>query len=109
MTSERQSLILQQRVVKHANANLHCREVSLRLSSDQREMILTRYIEHYSPDGLQWVERSHRVPVTDLLRWVIEQGEAQTLVQGGDALEVLPIDRSHVERENDQDSILNAH
>lgn len=91
MSSERQSLILQQRVVRHANANLHCREISLRLSGDQREVILTRYTEHYSPDGLQWVERSHRVPVTDLLRWVIEQGEAQTLVQGSDASEVLPI------------------
>ncbi len=93
MSSERQSLMLQQRVVKHANANLHCREVSLRLSSDQRDMILTRYTEHYSPEGLQWVERSHRVPVTDLLRWVIEQGEPQTLVQGGEVSEVLPIAR----------------
>lgn len=105
MISENQPLILQQRVVKHANANLHCREVSLQLSSDQRELILTRYTEHYSPDGLQWVERSHRVPVTDLLRWVIENGEAQTLVQGGDA----SIDRSHAERTNDQDAILSAH
>jgi hypothetical protein len=92
MISENQSLILQQRVVKHANANLHCREVSLRLSSDQREMILTRYTEHYSPEGLQWVERSHRVPVTDLLRWVIENGEAQTLVQGGEESELLSVD-----------------
>lgn len=92
MISENQPLILQQRVVKHANANLHCREVSLRLSSDQREMILTRYTEHYSPDGLQWVERSHRVPVTELLRWVIEQGEPQTLVQGGEVSELLSAD-----------------
>ncbi|MCU1751835.1 hypothetical protein [Pseudomonas sp. 6D_7.1_Bac1] len=109
MTSERQSLILQQRVVKRADAGLHCREVSLRLSSDQREVILTRYTEHYSPDGLQWVERSHRVPVSDMLRWVIENGEAQTLVQGGDASDILPIDRSHAERGNDQDGILSSH
>ncbi|MFJ2365812.1 hypothetical protein ACIPIN_19255 [Pseudomonas sp. NPDC087697] len=88
MISERQSLILQQRVVKRADAGLHCREVSLQLSSDQRELILTRYTEHYSPDGLQWVERSHRVPVTDMLRWVIEHGEPQTLVQGGEMSEL---------------------
>ncbi|WP_347901883.1 hypothetical protein [Pseudomonas purpurea] len=85
MVSDNQPLILHQHVVKRANTDVHCREVSLQLSSDQRELILTRYSEHYSPDGMQSVERSHRVPVTDMLRWLIAHGEALPLAHSSEA------------------------
>lgn len=78
-TSDQQALMLLQRVTKLADASLHCREVSLRLSDDQHYLVLTRYSEHYSPEGMEWVERKHRVSVTELLRWVIEQGQPQSI------------------------------
>lgn len=81
MTSEHPALILLQRVAKHGDNDLHCREISLCLSADQQHLILSRYTERYSPEGRQWVERKHRVSVMQLMRWVIEQGEAQALVQ----------------------------
>jgi hypothetical protein len=44
MVSER--LILQQRMTRDAEANLRCREITLRLSADCRQLVLTRYTEH---------------------------------------------------------------
>jgi len=79
MTSERPSLMLLQRVAKHADATLHCREISLQLAANPQHLILTRYNERYSPEGMEWVERSHRISVTDLMRWVIEHGQALEL------------------------------
>ncbi|AZC53021.1 hypothetical protein ACVNP3_24730 [Pseudomonas chlororaphis subsp. piscium] len=85
MTSETDALVLLQRVAKHGDASLQCREVSLRLSADQQHLILSRYSEHYSPEGLEWVERQHFISVTELIRWVIKQGEPQVLVRGADS------------------------
>ncbi|OLF51772.1 hypothetical protein [Pseudomonas chlororaphis] len=82
--SDADALVLLQRVAKHGDASLQCREVSLRLSADQQHLTLSRYSEHYSPDGLEWVERQHRISVTELIRWVIRQGEPQVLVRGPD-------------------------
>jgi len=84
MPSKATPLILHQRVVKRGSASLHCREISLRLSNDQHHLVLTRYTEHYSPEGLQWVERSHTVPMSDLLQWMIANGEPQSLEQNED-------------------------
>lgn len=81
-TSDQHALMLLQRVTKLADASLHCREVNLRLSDDQHYLVLTRYSEHYSPEGMEWVERKHRVSVTELLRWVIEQGQPQSIERG---------------------------
>lgn len=81
-TCEQHALMLLQRVTKLDNASLHCREVSLRMSEDQNHLVLTRYSEHYSPEGMEWVERKHRVSVTELLRWVIEQGQPQSIERG---------------------------
>ncbi|MGR4039005.1 hypothetical protein FW796_06230 [Pseudomonas sp. 910_21] len=81
-TSDQHALMLLQRVTKLDDASLHCREVSLRMSEDQNHLILTRYSEHYSPEGMEWVERKHRVSVTELLRWVIEQGQPQSVERG---------------------------
>ncbi|WP_248803229.1 hypothetical protein [Pseudomonas sp. MWU13-2100] len=75
MVSERRALILEQRVSKHADSDLHCHEVSLRLSDDRRHLILSSYTEHYSPQGSQWVERHHQVPMDDLLRWLVQRAE----------------------------------
>ncbi|NWA26912.1 hypothetical protein HX866_18665 [Pseudomonas gingeri] len=75
MVSEQQPLILEQRVSKHADTDLHCHEVSLRLSDDQRHLILSRYSEHYSPLGSQSAERHYQVPTADALRWLVQRAE----------------------------------
>ena len=84
MPSDTPSLILEQRLVRRANAALHCRETSLHPSTDCEELVLRRYIEHYSHEGVQWVERTHRVPVSLLLKWMITHGEPQTLMHEND-------------------------
>jgi hypothetical protein len=75
MVSESNSLILQQRVTQNDSANLHCREITLRLSADCRELVLSRYTEHYGPALVRWMERSHTVSVSDLFRWLVANGE----------------------------------
>ena len=64
-------LLLEQRLNRRANSGLHCSETSLRLTDDERELVLSRYIELYRPEGVEWVERSHRISVNALLRWII--------------------------------------
>ncbi len=75
MASEQRALILEQRVSKHLGTDLHCHEVSLRLSDDQRHLILSRYSEHYTPQGSQSVERHYQVPMDDALRWLVQRAE----------------------------------
>ncbi|WP_448723078.1 hypothetical protein [Pseudomonas farris] len=76
MGSESNSLTLQQRVIRDDPANLHCREITLRLSPDCRQLVLTRYTEHYGPALVRWIERSHTVSVAELFRWLVANGEA---------------------------------
>ena len=78
MGSENNSLTLQQRVIRDdsANRHLHCREITLRLSPDCRQLVLTRYAEHYGPALVRWIERSHTVSVAELFRWLVANGEA---------------------------------
>lgn len=71
-------------MVKRTRTALHCRETSLQLSDDEDELVLSRYIELYSPDGMQWVERSHRVSVNALMRWMIAHGQPQPVLHGED-------------------------
>ncbi|KIH81798.1 hypothetical protein [Pseudomonas batumici] len=73
MASEQPALILEQRVSKHADSELHCHEVSLRLSNDRHHLILSHYTEHYSPQGSQWVEQHHQVPMNEVLHWFAQQ------------------------------------
>lgn len=75
MTSKRESLMLVQHMANQANATLHYREISLKLSADQQYLTLTHYSESYNPKDLEWVEFCHRVNVAELIRWMIEQGE----------------------------------
>lgn len=70
------SLTLHQRMTRHDEANLHCREITLRLSADCRQLVLSRYTEHYGPAVVRWIERSHTVSVSELLRWLVAHGEA---------------------------------
>ncbi|VVQ05908.1 hypothetical protein [Pseudomonas fluorescens] len=81
MVSESNSLILQQRLIQRGPANLHLREVTLRLSPDCRQLVLSRYTEHYGPALVRWIERSHTVSVSELFRWLVANGET-TLMRG---------------------------
>ncbi|WP_213938483.1 hypothetical protein [Pseudomonas sp. dw_612] len=83
MGSEGKSLILQQRVTQNDSANLHCREITLRLSADCRELVLSRYTEHYGPALVRWMERSHTVSVSDLFRWLVANGERGVMKSDG--------------------------
>jgi hypothetical protein len=76
MVSESNSLTLQQRVIRNDPTNLHCREITLRLSADCRQLVLTRYTEHYGPALVRWIERSHTVSVAELFRWLVANGDA---------------------------------
>lgn len=80
MASEK--LILQQRLTCNTEANLHCREITLRLSADCRHLVLSRYTEHYGPAVVRWIERSHTVSVSELFRWLVANGEARRRESG---------------------------
>jgi hypothetical protein len=54
----------------------------LRLSADCRQLVLSRYTEHYGPALVRWIERSHTVSVTDLFRWLVANGEADVMKIG---------------------------
>ena len=82
MVSEGNSLTLQQRVIQHDPATLHCREITLRLSADCRQLVLSRYTEHYGPALVRWIERSHTVSVTELFRWLVANGETEVMRAG---------------------------
>ena len=82
MVSESNSVILQQRLTQQGPTNLHLREITLRLSPDCRQLVLSRYTEHYGPALVRWIERSHTVSVSEVFRWLVANGET-TLMKGG--------------------------
>lgn len=67
--------LLQQQVSRHPEAPLHCREITLSFSPDCRQVVLSRYSEHYGPALVRWIERSHTVSVSELFRWLVANGE----------------------------------
>ncbi|MGQ7858513.1 hypothetical protein ACUN0G_04255 [Pseudomonas sp. 32A] len=75
MISDSGSLVLKQQVRKRGDKALLCRETRLHLSGDQNQLILSRYVEHYSPQGVRWVERQHSVALADVMHWLITLGE----------------------------------
>jgi hypothetical protein len=81
-----EDLILHQRLSRDAEANLHCREITLRLSADCRQLVLTRYNEHYGPALARGIERSHKVSVSELLRWLVANGEEKIVSLGNSSL-----------------------
>jgi hypothetical protein len=76
MISDSSSLILQHQVRRRGANALLCRETRLHLSGDQNRLILSRYVEQYSPQGVRWVERQHSVALADVMRWLMTSGEA---------------------------------
>ncbi|CRM83616.1 hypothetical protein [Pseudomonas sp. 25 R 14] len=76
MISDGSSMLLQQKIHKRGDRALICRETRLQLSADQHQLVLSRYVEQYTPQGVRWIERQHRVAVSDVLRWLIAQGES---------------------------------
>jgi hypothetical protein len=79
MVSEHNHLTLQQRVTRHDAAHLHCREITLRLSPDCRQLVLSRYTEHYGPAVVRWIERSHTVSLSELFLWLVANGETRVV------------------------------
>jgi hypothetical protein len=79
MVSEHNHLTLQQRVIRHNPAHLHCREITLRLSPDCRQLVLSRYTEHYGPAVVRWIERSHTVSLSELFLWLVANGETRVV------------------------------
>lgn len=75
MISDSGSLVLKHHVRKRGTNALLCRETRLQLSGDQNRLILSRYVEHYSPQGMRWVERQHSVALADVMRWLITLGK----------------------------------
>jgi hypothetical protein len=75
MISDSGSLVLKQQVRRRGDNALLCRETRLHLSGDQNQLILSRYVEHYSPQGVRWVERQHSVALADVMHWLITLGE----------------------------------
>lgn len=75
MISDSGSLVLQHQVRKRGAHALLCRETRLSLSSEQGRLVLSRYVEQYSPQGVRWVERQYSVALGEVLRWMIAEGE----------------------------------
>ena len=70
------ALILNQRTSKVWRTDpVLFQESRLALSSDQKSIVLVRYIETYSPQCSQWVEYCHSIPVAELTQWVMAHGE----------------------------------
>ncbi|RRV19977.1 hypothetical protein EGJ23_23040 [Pseudomonas sp. o96-267] len=75
MSRTEDSLLLYQRIRNPDSLSLHCREMDVRLSDDQRHLILSRYIELYNGESTQWeIASQHQVRLTDLLRWITLHG-----------------------------------
>lgn len=74
MISDSNSLVLQHQVRRRGANALLCRETRLSLASEQGCLVLSRYVEQYSPQGVRWVERQHSVALGDVLRWMIAEG-----------------------------------
>ncbi|QVM94803.1 hypothetical protein LOY37_10515 [Pseudomonas sp. B21-012] len=57
------------------NALLSYQDSRLGLSSDGRHMLLSHYFERYSPTSNQWMEYSYKIPVGELVHWIMSHGE----------------------------------
>lgn len=82
-----QTLVLHRRTRSLGQASLHCRELELSLCDDGRHIMLSRYVELFSNEDSSWSEvRHHRVPLTRMVRWLIDNGdEPEALANEGSA------------------------
>ncbi|MDH0647955.1 hypothetical protein N5D48_10445 [Pseudomonas sp. GD03858] len=69
-------LILSQRASQRADdTSLVVQQVSLTLSDDKKQIMLRRYFEHYDPACGEWVEYVHSVSTTELVYWLMAEGQ----------------------------------
>lgn len=72
--SDNNLLVLHRRLRAPDGQSLHCRELDLRLDEDGRHLVLSRYTELFSDDQSIWgASHEHKVPLVNLLRWMIKQ------------------------------------
>jgi hypothetical protein len=57
------------------NALLSYQDSRLGLGSDGTHMILSHYFERYSPANSQWMEYSYKVSLTELVHWIMANGQ----------------------------------
>ncbi len=69
-------MVLHRRTRAPDRTSLHCREIELSLTDDGQHVMLSRYIELYGDEHTAWCSiRHHRVPLTRMIRWMINNGE----------------------------------
>ncbi|WP_070887371.1 hypothetical protein [Pseudomonas argentinensis] len=67
-------LVLHRRIRTPDMTTLHCRELELRLDTDGRHLVLSRYTELYCENQSIWgATRDHKVSLVSLLRWMVNQ------------------------------------
>ncbi|TDF86225.1 hypothetical protein [Pseudomonas sp. H9] len=59
------------------NALLSYQDSRLGLCSEGTHAILSHYFERYSPSSNQWMEYSYKVPLTELVHWIMANGQLQ--------------------------------
>jgi hypothetical protein len=75
MTNNPDTWVLRRTIRRPAPATLHSREVELRMTDDGRYVTLSRYVERYGEAGTaSCVVRHHRVPVAQMIRWMVSHG-----------------------------------
>ncbi|MGH8382257.1 hypothetical protein [Pseudomonas sp.] len=57
------------------NALLSYQDSRLGLCSEGTQMILSHYFERYSPSTSQWMEYSYKVPLAELVHWIMANGQ----------------------------------
>ena len=57
------------------NSLLSYQDSRLELCSDATHMILSHYFERFSPNNSQWMEYSYKVPLAELVHWIMANGQ----------------------------------
>ncbi len=57
------------------NALLNYQDSRLELCSEGTNVILSHYFERYTPTNSQWMEYSYKVPLTELVHWIMASGQ----------------------------------
>ncbi|MGH8439732.1 MAG: hypothetical protein ACRERW_11845 [Pseudomonas sp.] len=59
------------------NALLSYQDSRLGLCREGTQMILSHYFERYSPSNSQWMEYSYKVSLSELVHWIMANGQLQ--------------------------------
>ncbi|RWU23051.1 hypothetical protein DM813_12710 [Pseudomonas alkylphenolica] len=57
------------------NALLNYQDSRLGLCNDGTHMILGHYFERYSPSNSQWMEYTYKVSLSELVHWIMANGQ----------------------------------